>query len=149
MRITNHPLLALAMPAIAFMMAACPAIADERVAVDVSIVGIETLEGEIVIAVFDTEESFDERLNPVAFAYLPVDSAVVSWSTELVAPAVYAVAVYHDLNGNRELDMRRIGGPREPYGFSNNARGVFGPPGFDDAQITIELERYALEIEVR
>jgi uncharacterized protein (DUF2141 family) len=148
-RRSNRQRPAFAILAIAILLATGPLAADERVAIDVSIVGIETLEGEIVVAVFDNEASFDRRLDPVAFAYLPVDSAVVRWSAELPAPGTYAIAVYHDRNGNRELDMRRLGGPKEPFGFSNDARGLFRPPSFDDAKISVELERYEVEVAVR
>ena len=46
MRRSNRQRPALAILAIAVLLAAGPLAADERVAVDVSIVGIETLEGE-------------------------------------------------------------------------------------------------------
>ena len=37
-----------------------------------------------------------------------------------LAPARYAVAVYHDVNGNGRLDTVPPGLPTEPYGFSND-----------------------------
>ncbi|BBJ00699.1 hypothetical protein FGKAn22_23910 [Ferrigenium kumadai] len=45
----------------------------------------------------------------------------------------YAVAVYADNNRNGRLDRNFLGVPTEIYGFSNNARGRFGPPGFAEA----------------
>ena len=44
-----------------------------------------------------------------------------------------ALNVTHDLNGNGRLDMNAMGIPTEPYGFSNNASGNFGPPQFQQA----------------
>ena len=66
------------------------------------------------------------------------DGAAV-WQVENLQPGTYAVAVYHDLNGNGELDRTTLGPPDEPYGFSNDARGTFGPPKFDKAAIEIKL----------
>jgi uncharacterized protein (DUF2141 family) len=43
------------------------------------------------------------------------------------------VAVWHDADGDGELDSNFLGLPREPVGASNNATGRFGPPSFDDA----------------
>ena len=43
----------------------------------------------------------------------------------------YAIKVYHDENGNNELDTRIFGIPKERYGFSNNARGTMGPPEYE------------------
>lgn len=48
-------------------------------------------------------------------------------------PGKYAVSAYADANGNGRLDRSFLGMPTEQYGFSNNARGRFGPPGFAEA----------------
>jgi uncharacterized protein (DUF2141 family) len=45
----------------------------------------------------------------------------------------YAIASYHDENGNGKLDTNALGIPEEGYGFSNDARGTFGPPKFSEA----------------
>ena len=72
---------------------------------------------------------------------------------EGVPDGEYAVTVFQDLNENGELDTSSIGFPREPYGFSNDARGSFGPPKFRKAKfdvagntsISIELDNDAKE----
>ena len=47
----------------------------------------------------------------------------------LPGPGPYAVAVYHDANGNKKLDIGGLG-PTEAYGFSNNPRILFAPPSY-------------------
>jgi uncharacterized protein (DUF2141 family) len=47
-----------------------------------------------------------------------------------------AVTVFQDANGNGRMDMNAMGIPVEPYGFSNDAAGQFGPPKFEQAVIT-------------
>jgi uncharacterized protein (DUF2141 family) len=42
----------------------------------------------------------------------------------------YAVSVWHDKNANGKCGKYFIGWPSEDYGFSNNARGRYGPPSF-------------------
>ena len=44
----------------------------------------------------------------------------------------YAVACFHDANGDAKLNTSALGMPKEAYGFSNNARGMFGPPDLKD-----------------
>jgi uncharacterized protein (DUF2141 family) len=44
-----------------------------------------------------------------------------------------ALSLYHDANANGRLDMNAMGIPAEPYGFSNNAFGQYGPPKFEQA----------------
>jgi uncharacterized protein (DUF2141 family) len=42
----------------------------------------------------------------------------------------YAFKYFHDENKNKKLDTNLIGIPKEGFGFSNNAKGKFGPPSF-------------------
>lgn len=47
-----------------------------------------------------------------------------------------AISLFQDVNGNGRLDMGALGIPTERYGFSNNARGRFAPPRFEQALLT-------------
>lgn len=55
-------------------------------------------------------------------------------------PGKYAVALYHDENGNSELDANLLGIPIEGTGFSRDARATFGPPSFADAMVTVRAD---------
>ncbi|MFA6061815.1 MAG: DUF2141 domain-containing protein [Gallionella sp.] len=50
----------------------------------------------------------------------------------------YAIAVFADINQNGKLDRSFIGKPSEPYGFSNDARHLFGPPDFNEASFELK-----------
>lgn len=66
----------------------------------------------------------------------PVDAAARSKVTVVLKDlpeGPLAFTLYHDVNANGKLDMNAIGIPTEPYGFSNNAAGSFGPPKFEQA----------------
>jgi len=52
----------------------------------------------------------------------------------------YTLAVYHDANSDEKLNKNMLGIPTELYGFSNNARGTFGPPSFADQTFTVSGE---------
>lgn len=52
-------------------------------------------------------------------------------------PGKYAVAAYADNNRNGKQDKNFLGVPKEIYGFSNDARGKFGPPDFAAAEFEI------------
>jgi uncharacterized protein (DUF2141 family) len=62
-------------------------------------------------------------------------------------PGKYAIRAFQDLNGNGKFDIG-IFGPKEPYGFSNNVRGVVGEPDFNvqlfelkqDFRVSIQLK---------
>ncbi len=59
------------------------------------------------------------------------------WVFRGLAPGRYAVAVYHDENGNGEFDQGFFGIPLEGYAFSNGATAFFSAPGFDEAAVTV------------
>ncbi|WP_431256656.1 DUF2141 domain-containing protein [Roseateles chitinivorans] len=56
------------------------------------------------------------------------------------------IAIYQDLNGNGKLDSSVIGIPIEPYAFSRQAQGSFGPPTFDQAALPAGTTRHAIRL---
>jgi uncharacterized protein (DUF2141 family) len=65
-----------------------------------------------------------------------------------VTPGTYAVAVFHDENGNGKLDTNFLGIPSEGVGVSNNHAGSFGPPHWDDAKVAVTAD-ITLNINLR
>lgn len=49
----------------------------------------------------------------------------------------YAISLYHDENENNKLDTGWFGIPNEGYGCSNNAKGMMGPPKYEDAKFQL------------
>ena len=54
------------------------------------------------------------------------------------------IGYYINANENEKLETNFIGIPEEEYGFSNNARGTFGPPSFESASFTLDSYRKLL-----
>lgn len=50
----------------------------------------------------------------------------------------YGIIAFHDTNGNEKLDTNFLGVPEEPYGFSNNARGLVSKPDFEETIIALD-----------
>lgn len=99
----------------------------------IKIQNIHPTEGKLYIAIYDNTDNF---LNTDSAAYYKIAS--ISAENELVIIpdmkiGTYAISIFHDLNGNGKLDANMIGIPKEPYGFSNNSMGRFGPPKFKNA----------------
>jgi uncharacterized protein (DUF2141 family) len=53
-----------------------------------------------------------------------------------IPQGTYAVACFHDENGNGKLDRNFLGIPTEGTVASNHAKGRLGPPKYDDAKFT-------------
>ncbi len=104
---------------------------------ELHIKGIPEIKGEIRIAMFDSEEAYKKKKKPLFAVVLPVKETRLTWLHEDLPYGAYAIAVYHDKNKNRELDSNILGMPKEAYGFSNNARGRFGPASWYDAHFQV------------
>ena len=63
-------------------------------------------------------------------------SAAAQVRLEAVKPGAYALAIFHDENGNKKLDTF-LGIPREGFGFSRNPAVRFGPPSFGQARFEL------------
>jgi uncharacterized protein (DUF2141 family) len=94
--------------------------------------------GKVYVAVYDVPETFPvsgrQRVGEVV---TPDDSHLTLHFKDL-PPGRYAAVAFQDLNGNGKLDKNFLGVPKEPYGFSNNARGTAGPPPFSEAAVTLD-----------
>ena len=66
-----------------------------------------------------------------------------------VSPGSYAVAVYHDENGNGRLDRGFMGIPKEGVGVSNDAQRSWGVPNYDQAKFVVEAEEERIVIRLK
>jgi uncharacterized protein (DUF2141 family) len=109
---------------------------EEPVTLTIFVQGIPESQGNIRVGVYDSPAKFRSS---TGVAYQLVQAAKKGNMTVKLSlqPGSYAVAVYHDANANGKLDTNFLGIPTEVYGFSNNARGTFGPPDFGDCLVTI------------
>lgn len=66
-----------------------------------------------------------------------------------VLPEDIAIAVFHDENDDNTLNRNAVGFPSERYGFSRNARGLTGPPTWNQTVIPRPLPNTTVEVFVR
>ncbi len=117
--------------------------AAHAAAVTLEVDGLDTtrLEGaSLMVAVFTEAGSWLRQ--PVSGQRFVLGAAAASGRITVVLKDLpegpIALSLFQDANGNGKLDMNMMGMPTEPYGFSNNASGNFGPPPFDKAVFTPE-----------
>lgn len=66
-----------------------------------------------------------------------------------LVPGAYAIKIFHDVNDNGKLNTNWLGIPTEPYGFSNDAMGTFGPPSFEQARFTVGTKQTTIRIRMK
>jgi uncharacterized protein (DUF2141 family) len=121
----------------------------ERGSLSVVVVGLENDKGQVVIALLDSAEAYDEEKLAFREAMPKIEGGKVSVTFDDIPYGTYALKVIHDENGNGKLDTNFMGIPKEHFGFSNNAMGSFGPPDFEQAKFAFEAPHMTMEIKAR
>lgn len=115
-----------------------------------NVTGLEAARGSLFVAVYDKEDNFRKKEKPVEGRIIPVKKTpAMEVSFEGLAYGRYAVAVFHDLNGNGKLDANTLGIPKEPYAFSNNPVVKWAPPDFQEALFDFKNPRLTLGLELK
>jgi len=114
----------------------------------VAVRGVADARGEIGCALYGSESGFPANPAQATAQWHKAQSPGVDCRFEGVAPGVYAVAVSHDLNGNRKTDTNFLGMPTEAWGVSNNARPGLRAPSFAEAAFRLD-DGAAQTIEIR
>ena len=125
----------------------------------ITLEGIRSSQGTILIGLYDSLESFTRAIelsdkdgflnDPDRFAAVALRANTVMKSAVVLTnldPGPYAIILFHDENGNGKLDKNALGVPTEPYGFSNNVRGFLGPPSFEEAIMKVNADDKAVRI---
>ena len=100
--------------------------------------------GEMHLAIYDDADVFENDNGEKGGAAKGIIEGVIedvgtgtaTYSFEL-PNGTYAIGIFVDANYNNEMDRNFFGVPKEQYGFSNDAKGSFGPPSFKDASFTV------------
>ena len=113
----------------------------------VEITGIKKIKGNLMLALFDSEESYVSNKYTGKIVKVKGNSAMIV--IEGLKEGKYAISVFQDENENGKMDTRLFGIPKEKYGFSNNINAskirrqpTFLECGFEvkeDKQIVIKL----------
>jgi uncharacterized protein (DUF2141 family) len=104
--------------------------------------------GVLRVALCSSREAFDKEQGCV-LAEATAKGPVVQVRFTGVAFGEHALKVFHDVDGNGKLDTNWMGIPKEPYGFSNDAMGTFGPPSWEQAKFTVGGERTVTRLKTK
>ena len=117
--------------AAAVFLAAPTLTAAAELAVEVR--GLRADAGEVRVGLFDNPKTFASDEGKIAEIVLVPAGGGARGAFADLAPGTYAIAAYHDENGNRSFDKGLIGWPLEGYAFSNDAPAFLGAPSFAKA----------------
>lgn len=113
----------------------------------VTINGVASDKGKVLVALYDKADIWMKRA--IKYAGVEAKTNGVAVVIKDLVEGDYAVSIHHDENGNGKFDTNAIGIPLEPFGFSNDASGNFGPPTFEQAKFRLDGEKKSIVINFK
>jgi len=116
----------------------------------VDISALESREGAVRAALYPSKSAFDnEEIDPSlgkVTTELSGTTCTLEWTG--LPYGIYALAVFHDINDNGELDTNAFGIPTEPYAFSNNPDVKWRRPRFGEISFRVDATNTPLELKL-
>ena len=91
--------------------------------------------GAVMVALYNASDKWMGKSTAIRTTAAVKSGVSVTFND--LAEGEYAVSLFIDENSNNKLDTNAVGMPIEPYAFSNDASGSFGPPSFDKAKFAL------------
>lgn len=104
---------------------------------EINFTNIAPATGQIMLALFDSEEAYNSGGMPVRAIALQVTDTTATATIQSVLHGRYGFKIVHDVNGDGAMNTNPFGMPIEPFAFSNNAVGNMGPATWQAAAFDI------------
>lgn len=99
---------------------------------EVDFFGVDRVKGHLMIELADGEgQAIQQKKHVIS------EKGTQRVFFEELKEGTYTIRAYWDENSNGKLDKGFFGEPTEKYGFSNDARGTFGPPDLQDQRFKV------------
>lgn len=115
----------------------------------VEFVGLKSNNGNVKVALANSIQNYKDHKNPFRGLTISIKQNNATVIMEDIPFGEYAVKAFHDEDANDDLTTNFLGIPVEDYGFSNDARGMFGPPGWDDAKFNFDKDTLKIEFTIK
>lgn len=130
-----------------FCLALCASSLAGAADLTIQVADIKSSQGTVNVALYASADSFLKQ--PLTFTAAPAVQGTTTLVLKNVPAGDYAFAIYHDANGNGQMDKNAMGMPTEDYAFSNNALGQMGPASFESARFSLPAAGATVRVSVR
>jgi uncharacterized protein (DUF2141 family) len=145
--------------AAAFLVCAVPAAAQtdgactghpSNTRLYVRVEGVRSSQGLVAVTLYaDDRRRFLAKRGSLYVGRVPARAGVTRACIYVPQPGIWAIAVYHDADGNRKLTKNAIGLPSEGGGFSNNPSTFFGLPSFSSTRFAVKASGQEIRVKLR
>jgi len=132
-----------------FLLNTHAAMATDPGSITIEMLGLHSDQGQAIFVLMDSESAHRGKSQVFSKQIIPIIKKAAEVTFQNVPSGEYSAVIYHDVNGNGELDRYFFGLPKEPYGFSNGARNPIGIPGFNESKLVIKSSQSIQQITVK
>ena len=112
--------------------------------------GMRSGRGQAAVTLYaDNSRKFLVKHGSLYVGRSPATAGTTRTCIFLPGPGVYALAIYHDENGNQSFDRTTLGLPAEGYGFSNNPPTLVGLPTFRSVRLAVPRTGMTTRIQMK
>ncbi|MEA5597070.1 DUF2141 domain-containing protein [Rivularia sp. UHCC 0363] len=115
----------------------------------VTVKGLKNQKGQVCFSLFSSSRGFpsnDKRA--IKAQCVKLGDSNVKLNIPSLKAGTYAIAMFHDSNGDGKLNTNGLGIPKEGFGFSRNPRILTGPPKFGDSAVFVVGSSTNIEIDM-
>jgi len=115
----------------------------------ITVDNINRTKGTIWIGLYDSADNYLIKEKSI----LKKIDVTQKGSSQLVVDnlpfGIYAVALFHDINANGEMDKNLLGIPSEPYAFSKKPKSKWRVPKFDEVKFNFSKDQQQLKTKLK
>lgn len=119
------------------VFAALPNMIMAQHKLNLNVEGVPIEKGTICYAVYTNKNSFLKFDKVYKSGTEKAEEGKTTIEINDLPDGEYAIAIFHDVNGNEKLDTNMLGIPKEQVAFTKGKLKMFGPPKFDECVFTL------------
>lgn len=131
----------------ATLAAALATTTSEAADLKVNINGINEAKGEVFVALYNTADLWMKK--PINGQRAAAVKGTTTITFTNLPEGEYALSAFHDEDGDKKMARNAMGMPTEPWGFSKDAMGMYGPPSFDEAKVVVPAAGVSIVINLK
>ena len=118
--------------------------------IKVQIEGLQEAKGQICYSLFDRSKGFpDSKDNTLRAECLSIKEQLPVLTVDNLHSGTYALALFHDVNGDGQFNRNFLGIPQEGFGFSQNPEITTSPPSFGESAVLVTGTETKLQVQLR
>tara|TARA_R110001606_G_scaffold112962_1_gene240071 strand:- start:718 stop:1164 length:447 start_codon:yes stop_codon:yes gene_type:complete len=117
-----------------------PFLGMSQYSLSVEVQGVKSSIGNINIAIYNRSQGFLKFEEVFKVDRIAAKEATTTFKIMDLPNGEYAVAIFHDENGNDKLDTNWLGIPKESVAFSNAKIMTFGPPSYRECAFNLNKD---------